>query len=273
MSMFTTELPERTTWSTFEVRLAQVPSIIRRHWKMLAVVFVLGGVVGYGGAWLLPVRYRASASFVPVTTSGIPRLSSGLAGLASQFGVLSSLGGFSPWLFAALPETRAIREKVALTRYQLPPCLGADTPDGTLIQGMGLAGRSERRALEDALRRLGGMTIVRLDGLTSVVSVSVDACSPELAAAIVQSYLDAIDHFSRETLRSQATAQREFAERRIAELSLELTAAEATLVRFLEENRSLGVSAALQQEEVRLRRQVSVLEGTYLTVRTEYERA
>ncbi|MFE6054103.1 Wzz/FepE/Etk N-terminal domain-containing protein [Kitasatospora sp. NPDC056446] len=44
------------------IRLATIGRIIRRRWRLLAVVAVLGALVGYGTSLLLPPQYTASAS-------------------------------------------------------------------------------------------------------------------------------------------------------------------------------------------------------------------
>ncbi|MET9254188.1 Wzz/FepE/Etk N-terminal domain-containing protein [Streptomyces sp. NPDC003717] len=44
------------------IRLATVGRILRRRWRLLAVLTVLGALVGYGASVLFPPRYTASAS-------------------------------------------------------------------------------------------------------------------------------------------------------------------------------------------------------------------
>lgn len=262
----------RVTWVTPEEALASLPNVLRQRFGALLATGFAAGVLGVAGSFLVPKQYTATVSFIPVVSSS-SKLPANLAGIASQFGVMPPGGGFTQALFAALPGARYIREQVALSAYQLSPCLGADSAQGTLITAYGLTERTPRRALDDAVRRLASTSAVTFDATTSMVVLSSTACSPELAAQIVGYYLSAIDRFNQQSLRSQATAQREFAATRIAEIDGELVVAEADLVHFYERNRAYQLSPALRQEESRLKRQVSVLENTYLTVRTDYERA
>ncbi|MFD9791123.1 Wzz/FepE/Etk N-terminal domain-containing protein [Streptomyces sp. NPDC059070] len=44
------------------IRLVTVGRILRRRWRLLAVLTVLGALVGYGGSLLFPPRYTASVS-------------------------------------------------------------------------------------------------------------------------------------------------------------------------------------------------------------------
>ena len=257
---------------TPEEALGALPGLVRGDWKRLLLTGLCAGVLGVAGSLLVAPEFVTTAVFVPQTSSAL-RLPASLTGLAAQFGALPSMGGFAPNLFAVLPDTRYIREQVVTGRYALPSCLGSDSTAGNLVWGFGLQKKSPRKAMDAAIRKLDDATDVKFDPITSSVTISTTACSPELASDIASSYLSAIDRFNREVFRSQAREQREFAEQRIKELAAELSAAEDSLVVFYQANRTYQPSPALQERETRLRRQITLLESTYLTVRTDYERA
>ncbi len=260
-------------WATAEEALALLPSLVRQAWRRLLLTGFFGGVLGVAGSFIVQQRFVTTTIFVPQTSSAIPRIPASVAGLAAQFGVLPNTGGFTPNLFAVLPNTQYIREQVALARYTLPDCLGSDSASGNLILGFGLEKKTPRKALDEAIRKLDDATDVKFDPVISTVTISVTACSPELASDVASQYLSAIDRFNREVFRSQAREQREFGEQRIKELAAELSAAEDSLVRFYEKNRTYQSSPALQARETQLRRQITALESTYMGVRTDYERA
>jgi uncharacterized protein involved in exopolysaccharide biosynthesis len=260
------------SWATAEEALALLPKLISESWRRLLLTGLVGGVLGVAGSFLVRPEFVTTAVFVP-QTSGSTHLPASVAGLAAQFGVVPPSEGFAPSLFGDLPNTRYIREQVALARYKLPPCLDADSAQGDLIVGFGLEKKEPRKGLDATIRKLDAATDVKFEPITSTVTLSVKACSPELVADIASQYLAAIDKFDREVLRSQARAQREFAEQRVQDLARELSDAEDSLVRFYQANRTYQSSPVLQQRETKLRRQITVLESTYLTVRTEYERA
>ena len=265
--------PRSTAWGEAEQALAQVPRLVRRTWRRLLLTGLVGGVLGVAVSFLVPQKFVTETVFFPQTSGG-SRLPASITGLAAQFGVSAAMGGgFTPNLFSLLPGTRYIREQVALARYSLPSCLGADSTAGNLITGYGFEKKPERKAMDAAIRRLDNNTDVKFDPVTSTVGIAVTACSPELAAAIAGQYLVAINRFNEEVLRSQAREEREFAESRIKELATELSSAEDDLARFYAANRTFQSSPALQERETQLRRQVSLLEATYTEARTQYERA
>jgi len=176
-------------------------------------------------------------------------------------------------VFSDLLETESVRKQVALATYQLPACVHPKSAQGTLIDAYDLTDEARPKALDAVIRKLKSATKVDFDALSQLVTLQTVSCSPELAAAILQQYLDIVQRFSVQTLKSQASAAREFAEKRSQELNSELSGAEDALTRFYKQNRTYTQSPVLLQEEARLKRQVNMLESTYLTVRTDYERA
>jgi hypothetical protein len=261
------------SWSTAEDALLLVPRLVLAAWPQYVIAGFIAGVLGTAATFLVHPRYRANASFVPVT-SGTTRLPASLGGIAAQFGISPTVGGgISPTVFDDLVRTAYIRTQVASASYALPACLDPVEPTGTLLEVKSLAGWERLKAMDAAVRRLGSETTVKYDPVAQLVSLTVETCSPALSAAIAEQYLNAVQLFSTETLRSQAKAARESAERRIEQLAANLRGAEDALTQFYVKNRTFAQSPVLQQEETRLRRQVSMLETTYLNVRAEYERA
>src|SRR5437899_607059 len=195
------------SWTTAEEALALLPKLISLGWRRLLRTGLVGGLLGVAGSFLVRPEFVTTAVFVP-QTSGATHLPASVAGLAAQFGVVPTGEGFAPSLFGDLPNTRYIREQVALARYKLPPCLGADSAQGNLIAGFGLENKPARKGLDETIRKLDGATDVKFEPISSTVTISVTACSPELVADIASQYLVAIDKFNRGVLRSQRSEER-----------------------------------------------------------------
>jgi uncharacterized protein involved in exopolysaccharide biosynthesis len=260
-------------WSTADEALPLIPALLASSWPQFLLTGFVAGVLGTAATFLVQPRFTAKASFVPVTSSGA-RLPANLTGIAAGFGISASGGaGIPPSVFSNLVETESVRKQVALATYQLPACVHPASAQGTLIDAYHLTGEARPKAIDAAIRSLKSATKVDYDALSQLVSLQTVSCSPDLAAAILQQYLDIVQRFSVQTLKSQATAAREFAESRSQELNSELSEAEDALTRFYEHNRTYPQSPLLLQEEARLKRKVGMLESTYLTVRSEYERA
>jgi uncharacterized protein involved in exopolysaccharide biosynthesis len=107
---------------------------------------------------------------------------------------------------------------------------------------------------------------------TGVISVGVVADDPQLAQQIAQQMLEELNRFNLSTRRSQATAERQFTERRLADEAETLRAAENALESFVESNRDLRAPrVALEQE--RLTRAVTLRRQLYTTLAANLEQA
>ena len=71
--------------------------------------------------------------------------------------------------------------------------------------------------------------------------------------------------------RSKASETRQFIEERIIDTEKELETAEENLKNFMDRNRRMENSPALQLEKERLAREVTVLTGVFTTLKQQYE--
>src|SRR5256712_14036745 len=109
-------------WSTAEEAFALIPALLRSSWRQFLVTGFLAGRLATAATFLVQPRFTATASFVPVTSSGT-RLPANLTGIAAQFGISASAGtSIPPSVFSDLLETESVRKQVALATYQLPAC-------------------------------------------------------------------------------------------------------------------------------------------------------
>jgi len=232
---------------------------------------VLTGIVSL----LVPPTYTATTTFVPEASPQAGRLSAGLAGLASQFGV--SVGGDaskSPKFYAQVLRSRELMEHVLLSKYLDPRSHHtALTDSATLLSVLGVNGRDSADSLARAISKLGGLLEVNVNSSTNIVSLSVDAHNPGLAAAVANRFVDYLNAFNTQHRQSQAREERRFVEERLADGERGLRSAEEDLRTFYERNRSWQQAPQLTFEEGRLRRQVEIRQEVYLTLNREYETA
>src|SRR5205814_3013656 len=129
-------------------------SLLISSWRQFLLAGFLGGVLGTAATFLVQPRFRATASFVPVTSSGT-RLPANLTGIAAQFGISAS-GGTSipPSVFSDLVQTESVRKQVALATYQLPPCVHPKSAQGTLIDAYHLTDEARPKAIDAVIRNL-----------------------------------------------------------------------------------------------------------------------
>jgi uncharacterized protein involved in exopolysaccharide biosynthesis len=94
-----------------------------------------------------------------------------------------------------------------------------------------------------------------------------------LSAAILRRIIELISAFDMETRRSQAAAERSFAEERLGQLRTELTMVEDSLKLFLDENRQVFNSPQLTFENERLQRQVLMRQELVTAMAQAFEQA
>ena len=234
------------------------------------VVALSTGVV----SWLLPPTYTATTTFVP-EASPQGRLPSGLAGLATQFGIsLGSEASRSPQFYAQVVRSRELMERVLLSNYaERRDGHHVATDSATLVRLLRVVGRDSAETISRGVGKLDGLVSVRVDNQTNIVTLSVDAPYPTLAAAIANRFVAYLNAFNAQYRQSQAREQREFVEQRLRDGEHELQGAEEELRHFYEHNRSWQQAPQLTFEEGRLRRQVEIRQEVYLTLKREYETA
>ncbi|HEX9220559.1 MAG TPA: GNVR domain-containing protein, partial [Gemmatimonadaceae bacterium] len=135
------------------------------------------------------------------------------------------------------------------------------------------SGNNPADSLDKGLERVNNLISVGVDNQTSIVTLSVDARYPVLAAAVANRLIDYLNDFNTRRRQSQARERRKFIERRIEDGQRELRSAEEDLRTFYERNRSWQQSPQLGFEEGRLRRQVDLRQQVFLTLSREYETA
>jgi uncharacterized protein involved in exopolysaccharide biosynthesis len=134
-------------------------------------------------------------------------------------------------------------------------------------------GATPDERLRAVVRQLEEEVVVTADAVTGIVRVTTRAPWPELAVLLNRRLLELTSNFNLQTRQSQARAEREFVEARLEVKRQELQRAEATLSRFLEENRRYQDSPPLELEYRRLQRQVELEQAVYVELASNFEQA
>lgn len=215
-----------------EPGLRDVLDVLVRRRRVLLVVFVACLVGALGATFLLPPRYRASATVVLDRSGGTATLFPELAAVSAQT-YLDTL--------AEVARSRSVAERAVRL-------LGAST-DGR----------------EDPVERLQrDLRVTRVRG-ADMIRVEVTDRSPEEAARRAQAVTDAFLAFLLEGRRTQAKATREFIEQQLEKVSADLRAAEDSLLRF-----KLAHGEVSLPEETRIRlEKLAELEAQLVAAQTE----
>jgi uncharacterized protein involved in exopolysaccharide biosynthesis len=142
---------------------------------------------------------------------------------------------------------------------------GSSVPAGTTTTGDPvIPTEDENKALESIANKISAS----VDEGTGLMTISVTAGGPRLAASLAESFLD---HFAARVreIRTQKVRERlEFVEGRFEEVEKELETAEERLAQFLERNQN-PTTATIQFQRDRLQRQVSFKEQLYSELQSQ----
>jgi uncharacterized protein involved in exopolysaccharide biosynthesis len=238
----------------------------RRHWRSLAALPLTGAVAGGITAIMLPSYYRSGAAFQAESASPA-QLSGALVGLASQIGGLPLSGQSSPQLFGDLLTTDAVLRRVTRATF---PWMGKMV---RLTNVYGYDGKPEGLREFSTVTKLRAALSVDVNNRTGVVRFEVEARSPELAEAIAESTLAALNQANIALRQARAGAERTFTAGRAEQARKDLAEAEGVLAAFYQRNRTITGSPALQMEEARLRRAVDMAQQVYVQLRLQEEQA
>lgn len=264
------------------VSLLTIANVLLRHrWKVLGTP-VLVAALAVSVALFEPDVYTADASFIPQSGQGAAGQLSQLSGVASQFGinVPSGAPGQSPQFYADLLTSRRLLEEAVTYRYR-PGTSASAASNGTSRQGSGatlveLYGVSERaraEAVAAAAGRLEEEVSVTTDTETGVVEFSVTSPWPAVSKQVADRLIDLVNRFNNRVRQSQAAAEAEFVQGRLAEAREELRAAEDSLEGFLQRNVSWQQSPELRFQHDRLQRRVNLKQQVYTSLASRYEEA
>lgn len=247
-------------------------AVLFLEWRRLFVVLPLATAV-LAGLWALtrPKSYTSSAAFVPRTTSESPLAR--FSGLAAQLGVAVPLGdaGQSPDFYASLLKSRQLLRSTVESPYRAER--DGAVQEGDLVRLLDARGARPEDRREAAIRLLSARAKVTRELKTGIVRLEVRMPSASLAQQVANRMLELLDHYNREVLRSQASAERTFVEGRLADARQELSASEDRLLAFLQKNRDYRNSPELSFTADRLERDVALRQQVVTSLAQSYEQA
>jgi len=255
------------TLTDLAARLLRYPRLI------LLLPLAFGGVsLVY---FLLFGSYVSQSSFAPEQAQFNM---SALAGLAAQFGANLRIptGGQdeSVDFYEQLLKSPELLANVAYQTYRFPKHEGdADTLALTLFELYGIKGDTQDERTAKIVKRLQSRITISSDLRANTVALTVKAPYPNLAKLINRRMLDFVNDFNLKTRQSQASAERKFIEQRMVQAQQELKAAEDSMQRFLEKNRTYQSSPRLTFAGARLQRRVDLHQQVYVTLAQAYEQA
>lgn len=251
--------------------MLSIVATLLSDWKLLTALPMGLALLVALYSLTLPAVYEASATFFPETRLEQRSVSapSGLAQLANQLGFATNAATAATQLYTTVLASRSLQEQVLETGFPDPRTTAPDD-SAALIDLLDIPGDTRAERLDNGRERLANSVTVTVDA-ANVIGVSFRHTSPALAANVANAIVRLVNRFNTETRQSNARELRQFVERQLVTSEAELLAAEDALKTFLERNREFQGAPELEFEADRLRRQVTVEQDVFLTLRRQYE--
>lgn len=193
----------------------------RNKWKVVAVALCFG-LVGTGGALLLPPIFTARTLLLP------PAQSSGATALSASLGALASVAGL-----ASAGGVKSIEELyVALLR--------TDTVSDKLIDRFKLRDRYGKTTLFDTRRELTSYTRISGDRKSGLVIIEVDDEDPKFAATLANAYCHELRQLLTDVAVTEAQQRRLYYVSQFQKAKEELARAEKAA---RDSNASIGIAS------------------------------
>lgn len=258
--------PDESSRDVTLLDLVNVGLRYRRSIVLLPLVFM---AIGVAQARSSPRTYRADGAFLLQGAGGDK---SGVAGLAAQFGVSVPGGGSDvPQLYADLVKSRRFLGQLADRRFSF--VAAGRRHQGTLSALLGVKAGSAAETRRKTVELMRDAVSSKVNPITGVVGLSVTTRFPALSEQVAQALLGMVTEFNLSTRQSQAAAERQFTEARLADAERELRAAENALQDFMLSNRRFENAPQLMLRRERLVRDVTEHQAVYAMVSQAYERA
>jgi uncharacterized protein involved in exopolysaccharide biosynthesis len=207
--------------------------LLRRLWQgRRPILEVALGVLAISAAvaYLLPVKYTSTFSFIPPTLSNSSSMASLVAGQLSSMGASELLGGSkSPGdLYAGILKSRSIA--------------------GELVQRFDLRKVYGVKRESQAEKKLGANTDVTLDAKSTIVTVDVTDKSPQRAHDLANGYMDALRETNGRLALSQSSQRRLFFGQQLAKEKDDLEDAEVALKQTEEQSGLIAPTGQTESE-------------------------
>jgi hypothetical protein len=251
-----------------EISLIDLLNAALRFRATIVVCALFGGIVGVLPVLFQQPTYTATASFI---VSGSDVGKSGLVSLAGQLGVSVPPGGAqSSQFYADLLKTGEVLRPIAEDTFRLARA-GNAIP---FVDLFNIPGDTPPLRRDLAVRELAMRLVdVRVSKSSDVVSVSANSRWPEISLMLVERLLRGLDSFTVRMRHTQAAADRQYSEERLAEAHAALEHAEDRLGAWLEANRVWQTSPELVLEHDRLQRDVSLQQQIFAAAAESLEDA
>ncbi len=238
---------------------SRIADFARRLWlrrRMVLAIVACGVIASVLYAFSLPNIYTSTTTLMPPDAAspysnilGVLSPGSSASDVAAEELGLETPGD----LFISILESRNVQDGV--------------------INRLDLTHYYKSRSMETARASLAGNTKITTDQKSGVITISVTAGNPELAAKLAQGYVDELDRVVTENTTSTARRERIFLEGRVKDVKQQLDDSARQLSQFSAKSGAIDISSQtrsmieeglrLQTELIDGRSQLAALRQTY----------
>lgn len=242
-----------------EMSLWGLGSALLRWRRTIVTLGLIGSAIGVATGLLATRVYTSSAKFLPQVSEAS---SSGLALVASQFGVRvpTGGGGWGPPVYVEILGSRALLEPIAMDTFVVAE---EGNRHVALLDLLDVKGSTPGRRADRGVRALARIVRSREVRTLGAVEVKVTTRWPSVSLALAERVVRGVNEFNIEARKSQAAAERQFVEAQAGEAERALREAENKLQGFLQRNRVIAGSPELSFEHDRLQREVALRQQVY----------
>lgn len=203
-----------------------------RERRWIGIVSLACTALATALAFLLPVRYTSTASFIPPNLNSSSSMASALAGQLSGLGAADLLGPAktSGDLYAGILKSRSVT--------------------GELVKRFGLMLVYKDKKESDAEKDLEANTAVTIDAKSTIVTVDVTDKSPQRARDLANAYMDALRETNGRLALTQSAQRAAFFGQQLEKEKNDLENAEVALKQTEEQS---GLIAPTGQTETEIR--------------------
>jgi len=194
------------------------------------------------------------------------------AGLAAQFGIAMPTGqSESKWVYPEIIKSRTLARSMLKRKFDT----NKFGPQKSLLQILTYGNKAPETSLDilEVMAVDGFLEMIDIseDIKTAILTLSINASEPKLAAEINRVLIDELDTHQRKYNKAKTSDTKQFIEERIIDIEKELMVSEENLKVFMDRNRRIENSPALQLEQQRFGREVAVLTGVFTTLKQQLE--
>jgi uncharacterized protein involved in exopolysaccharide biosynthesis len=243
-------------------------TILLRHRGIIVTITLLAALIMVVSGLTEPKSYTTKVSFTARgAKSGL------LAQIANQYGlsIVGSDPGRSTKFYEELIRANEVLRAVADRNYEVRTKKGVLR--GKLPVMYGIKAGSREAEIDLAAVQLQSNLSTGSTLRTGIVSYFVSSPYPELTLQLAENILAELNTYNTERQQAQATLERTFIEKRLAESRAALTRAEDQLRTFRDSNRDYGRSPTLRLENNRLDREVTMRQSLYTSLSQAYDQS